>query len=508
MITGKPTVGGYSASDFAQRDQKAMRHQAAHEDRRWDAERIRHVQHGSYGRYVEDALRKAYHPDTFNAMRARLRLSNNVLGDILSKLAVAWSEGATYKLVGADGAEYDDADGAFAAFLEQARLDQLAAHLDELTWLHRRIAVGPQVIDRDRTGLRALTWAIHTPETFDVLGCADAPGEWEALVTYGECEDERNVERKCKTVWTSDTVTTYILRDARWELRSQEDNPYRTIPFVLFPASSSSESVWMPSVGHMLADATIETACWETLLSYVGAGQVKVLAAELKGFPSGQVLRHAGAIDLGGAGPVSVLDFQTDIEKMASVYIARLRRQASIAVGLGGDEFDLSGQPPSGEAIKMRYWSRDRASLHKRASLKGAMIELFWLAQHVLAYQLTATVDDEGEPAAPITGITATVPYDPATYDTKGLRLAIDVNEIVYPELAAERAQREDRDLELGLTNPVELYLRRNPDASPDDARAAVLANKALTAALADGSAMRRTAPGMLRALMRPGQGG
>lgn len=505
MLTGKPSALGFIESDHAQRDQKAMRHQAHHEGLRDDAERVRHVQRGTYGRYVEEALKRAYHPDTFNAMRARLRLSNNVLKDIVSKLAVAWSEGASYALVQADGAPYDDADGAFAAFLQQAKLDQLVAHLDELTWLHPRVAVGPTVVEQERTGLRALRWAIHTPETFTLAEDDDAPGEWESLTTYGECDDERGVCRACKTTWTSDMVTTYVRRDTRWEVLSQQENPYRTIPFVLFPASSSSESAWLPCVGPMLADVTIETACWETFLSYVGAGQVKVLAAELKGFPQGQVLRHAGAIDLGGSGAPSVLDFQSDINGLANVYIRRLRQQAAIAVGLGGDEFELSGQPPSGEALKMRYWARDRLALQKRASLKTALVELFWMSQHVLAYQLQATVDDDGNPAAPIAGITATVPYDPATFDTKGLRLAIDVNEITYPELAAERSQREDRDLELGLTNPVELYMRRNPDVSADEAKAAVLANKALTAALADGSALRRTAPGMLRALMRPG---
>lgn len=506
MINGLPSTT-YFASDFAQRDQHRMRKQAAWEYRRDIAERVRLVHEGHFGRYVAESLRATYHPDTFQAMRARIRTSNNVQRDIVAKLAVAWAEGATYKLVDASGNDYADPDGAFAAALAVGQFGALARQLDELTLLHSRAAVGPTVHTQKRTGLRAFSWAVHTPETFDLDTCDDSPGDYEALVTYGERDDHAGVRRRCKTTWASDTITEYVLgSQGRWEVASETANPYRCIPFVLFPAAPSSSDVWLPALGEMLSDVTIEVNCWETFLSYVGAGQVKFLGGEFKGFPPGQVLRHAGALDFGNAENVNVMDMQTDVARLRDVYVNQPRRQAATAVGLQPDAFEVSGSPESGEARKMRNWDRDRQAVFRRAALKQALVELFWMQQHVLAHQLARTQDEDGAPIPPIAGISATVPYDPATYDTKGLSLRIDVNEITYPELAAERAQAEDRDLALGITNPVEIYRRKNPDVSNEEARQQVLANKAITAALSDPSAMRRTAPALLRRLGGAGE--
>lgn len=502
MLNGLPSLA-YSASDTAQRLMGGDRDEKARIDRADLARTVRRVYEGEHADLVEDALRARYHPDTFAALKVShgIQTWDNPMRDIVAKIATAWDEGATYRLVDSDGNDYEDADGVFAAQLEEMELDDLGRQMDTLTEMHTAIAVGPTVAPEERTGLRGFEWSVHSPETFNLVANPANPSDYIALQTF-TAEVERGVVRQLRTTWTSDRVIRHIGRNGRWEALSDDENPYRTIPFVVVTRDHPIGGLWCSCPGAELAALTIDVCCWETVLGVQGSGQLKVLAGEFKDFPPGQALRHCGVIDVGNAGNVNVLDFQTDVAGFAQTYIERPRQRAAVGVDLEADEFQTSGQPPSGEALKMRYWRRDRRAARKRKFLKAALVELFWVAQHVLAYQINIA----GE--APIDGIKGLVPYDRETFDTLGYRFLVDVNDVTYPELAAERATREDRDLQMGLTNLVELYQQRNPDASPDEARRQVQQNLALNATLQALGAGRAPNASVLRAIApRPALG-
>ena len=466
--------GSFAASAAALRSLHSQQPGADFHARKETALLVNAVQDGRFSAYVQANLASRYDAGTF----ARLKIShgiqthNNIQVDVLDKACSAWSEGAQYQLVTPDG-RYSDG-GEFASALEVGNFDELMRTIDVLTELHPRIAVAPTVVEQERTGRRVFRWTIHDPSTFNVIPAKGNPCDFAGIETYDFEPDKQGVLRDVKTTWTVDKITKYrMAKLGKWELVSQDDNIYRAIPFVLFGRCSPSSSIWCNCPGPLLSAITIEANSWETFLSYIGSGQIKVIAGQFKEFPSGQALRHAGVLSLGdSAENIMPLDFQTNVDVFVATYITRLRQSAAVHMGLGGDEFAQGAQQPSGESLKMRYAERERRAQRKRPFLKDSLVELFWMQQHVLATQLQA---------GPIHGVKGTVPYDPAA-GTSAATLLVDVNETVYPELATEVAAHEDRELQLGLTNRPSLYKRRNPDATEEQARQAVQDNLLLEA--------------------------
>lgn len=497
MVNGKPATGAYHKSDDALRDMQSQKEGAEFANRVATAQYVNAVFRRDFASYVHDRLKKQYNPETFAQMKVDVHTDVNVLADILAKLCRSWSEGATYTL-NDDAGEYGDPDGAHSEFLAAAKLDVLGDALDVFTELHPRIAVGPMVCKQERSGLRVFRWAIHDPSTFNLVRDDDNPVDFKGLDTYGWC-DHLGVQRRAKTAWRSEYVAEMFLNDrGKWETLSEDVNRYGVVPFVLFGGSEPSNSPWLPCLGEELADVTVAVCCAETVLANKSLAQVKVLAGEFKDFPRGQVLKQGGVIEVGNTQNISVLDYQVDTARDAEVHIQRPRRNALVSVGLSVDEFEQTGTPASGEALKMRYAARDRRAVNKRKFLRASMVELFWMAQHVLAYQMTAS-DDDGL-VRPIAGIGSLIPYD-SVARASPLRLSIDVNEVTYPELAAERAAAEDRLLQQGRTNLAELYMRDNPDVTDlKVAMAAVVRNRALNVRMGDDATMRRAGPVLARA--------
>jgi len=495
VFNGKPTVSGYKKSDEALSNLQHQILEKEFQGRVATACFVNDVYARHFHENVRELLKAQFNAETFEAMQLDIRTSINVLADVVNKLAVAWAEGATYALTDEAG-DYDDADGAFSSFLSVAGFDDLGRALDRKTELHPRIAVGPRVCMQERSGRRVFTWSVYDPSSFMLMPSEDNPSDFVELDTYG-WTTVNGVRRQSKVLWRSDVVCKMVLnQQQRWEILSEEENPYGVIPFVLFAGCNPVDELWPPCIGSEMADVTVSVCAAETMLANQSLSQIKVLAGEFKDFPRGQNARQCGLINVGDAQNLNLLDYQTNVPQFSDVFVQRPRRNALSSVDLPSDEFDATGMPPSGEALKMRYSNRDRRAVHKRPHLKKSMVELFWMSQHVLATKFNEA--DKDGVVRQIEGITSLIPYDAATM-TSSLTFSIDVNEITYPELAAERAAAEDRDLSLGLTNLAELYMRRNPDATREQAMQAVVLNRALNVKIGDNATMRRIGPVSLR---------
>lgn len=441
------------------------------------AAKVDAVYGGTFEEYALETLRNRYHPETFAQLRVNhgVQTWNNVLRDLVTRLAVAWSEGATYYLTATDGSEY--AGPEFSDFLRQAEFTNLMKRMDVMTELHPRVLVGPDVVPNAQTGKRKLVWRVCAPGQF-YAETVSGTGVVREVAVYGEEERHGRIVRT-KREWSAEEVESYTEQNGSWVLQAREDNPYRCIPFVLFGRDKPVSSLWCDVPGPALADVTIEVCAWETFLGYIGSGQIKVLSGELEQLPSGQSLHHAGVVSLGNAQNINMLDFQTDVERFVRVYINRMRDAAAISVGLDPQDYIIGADQPSAVSLDRRHWNRDKRARNKRSFLVSYLTELYWVTQQFLSVQM-AMADSE-----PIEGLAALPPYDAATGDTKGLSFSVDVNEIQYPESVDERAKREDRDLALGLTNRAEMYLQRNPDLTMQQAAEAVLRNAQVEARLA-----------------------
>lgn len=480
MINGIATIFGYGASARAVRviNPGMESNDAAFQARREEAARIRRAVTGCCEMDVTAALQKRYHPETFIQLKFNhgVQTHNRLASDVLSKLAVGWQGGASYALLGPDGVPVEDP--AFPAFVAAMDLDNRMRAVEDLVFQHRGVWVAPTVVHDDATGQRRFVLEIYTPENFNLIPAHENRTGYSAVVLYGRCyHDGKPYERR--VTWTHDTYTEEESMDGqRWTMEEQGPNPYGLIPGWLFTMRAPVDSPWVESFGPMLAEKTIEANCWETVLGFKGSSQVKVLSGQFTAFPPGQNLRDGGVINIGGdAENVAIQDFQTDLSGFANIMIERLRRQAAISVGLGVDEFDQTGVPPSGEALKMRYWKRDQVALMVRNHLVESLRQLYWVALTVAWHELKAVgkLDDDGEVIPPIGNLSALPPYLPDQPDA--YKIQIDPAEIAYPELAQEIQNRTDWLLQKGLTSRVELMQRENPDLDPAQAQAAVRAN-------------------------------
>jgi len=463
----------YPASNAAIGNAQEMLRGQDFQDRSREARRVQEVYEGCFGHQVEASLRSRYHTETFNQLKIQhgIQTHNRLINDILGKVCVAFAGGCKYSLKRESQVLADDA---FAAFLNVADYDNLLKMLDQMTECHRGVWVMPAVHDDGASGMRRFHHLVLTPDWFNLIPAPDDPTAYVQLDVYSEewSADGRNCE-KYKHSWSADEVVKYKMWQGGWMMVQAKPNPYGIIPGVLFRRNRPLTTLWADVPGPMLAQKTVEANCWETMVSYQGSGQVKFLAGEFKNWPQGQVLRHAGVVDVGDAENINVLDLQTDVDGFIAAFISRLRSDAAVAMGLGADEFSASGTPPSGESLKMRYWARDRYAMNKRSFMVEDLKKLYADTLVVLDVNMRMVRDDdaaeEGEPATlgPIMGIDALPPED--------AELMVDPNEVTYPELATERMARDDWRLGKNLTNLALLAQEENPDLGDVDAAKAFL---------------------------------
>lgn len=467
-MNGLPTIFGYGASAQAVRVIKPgmESNDAAFQARRESAGRIRRAVTGRCEMDVTAALQKRYHPETFLQLKFNhgVQTHNRLASDVLSKLAVGWQQDASYSLTGPDNLPVEDP--AFPAFIKAMDVDNRMRAVEWLVFQHSAVLVAPTVVHDDATGQRRFVLEVYTPEHFNLIPAHEDRTGYSAVVLHGQCyHNGRAYERR--VTWTHDEYTEEESADGqRWTLEERGPNPYKIIPATVFRMSAPVDSPWVESFGTMLTEKTIEANCWETVLGFKGSSQIKVLAGQFAAFPPGQNLRDAGVVNIGDAENIQTLDFQTDLAGFAKVMIDRLRQQAAVTVGLGADEFEQTGVPPSGEALKMRYWKRDQVALLVRHHLVESLRQLYWVALTVAWHELRA---------GPISNLTALPPFLPNQPDA--YKIQIDPAEIAYPELAEEIQNRTDWRLTKGLTSRSELMQKENPDLDPVQAQAAVRAN-------------------------------
>ncbi len=454
---------------------------------------------GNYLHLVDEKLSERFHPQTYQAMalQSGTRASHNVMVDAVDRLDESTWPSARYGLQGLEDDEPADdveskAHEAMEARLERwveiAKPDQLAQRVSRLLWVHPAVCVMPWVAMSGRTGTRKFTWIVLDPSSFDLVPSRHIPGDWEALHTYDPCGPREQYERM--TEWKSDVISRYERRisvnhEQPWKLISQEPNPFGVVPAVIFQAVPGK--LWSDNYGPMLLESTIEVNCAQTLLTYNAAGQVKVMLGALDNMKSGQVLRHGALVDVPGTGTLQVGDLTTDVQAFAQTFIRDERTAVATALGLPADEFYSTAVAPSGESLKLRYWTRTLRARKHRQALLPKIQECYALSLHVINTALSFTGVDpqtgEAMPMPPIERVSGPQdlpPYDAsASYTAQPYTLGVDVEDLQPPETQQEREARIDFDISQGFTTAAKILQAENPDIK--DAEAVIKENLAKT---------------------------
>lgn len=437
---------------------------------REEARRVEDIYCGKFKHRVGEWMRAFLAESLWLDLHPFVSDDNNLMCDIVGKLAISASNGVNAALLGEEGAEVED--GGFAAWKRAHSVQTLCESLDDMVRIHPGVLVMPSVVFDRNTGMRKLVAVVKSPSGFNLVHSEHNHALVAALEDFGEIHID-DKEYESKTVWTAEKFEIWARVDERskWFLHKEGKNPYNVIPGEVFYNKRPLTSVWQHhNFGRMLADQTIRVNAAQTWLDLLMFNQNKVLGGEFKPdtFPSGQVLGPGSVVSFGGDGEnYQILDFQTDVARLRETYVLSPRRESAIRCGLAGDEFERGAAVESGFSQLVRYGERDKEAVKVRASIAESMERYYWLSLNVLAVQSTMPEDDgplKGK-VVPIEGFEKLPPFTPSVgIAAQPVRFSLTFNEHVYPVAPAERQAEEDRRLEMAQTNLAEMMMREDPD--------------------------------------------
>lgn len=480
-LFGKPTLGEYSESSKATSslEQGAEENEIARRMRL--SEDVNMCLDGCIDRMVIEVIEAAHDKGEAAKLITQTGISTrlNLMRDALNKVDKSWAEGAEYSLAG-EGVGEDGGGEVFQRHVERAHLDPVAKECSQAMWVHPGFAAMPMVIDGEEEGdPRRFVTRLFTPDRFNVQAEDGAPGVVRCveLFSFNRRSDKPFEKLKVDRV----TWEKYVRKSPteKWEHAGEGEHGYGVIPVAL--ARPVPFRLWADNYGAQLLEATVRVNAAQTLLTHNGFSQVKALVGSFQKAPATQVLKQGALIDAPQG--ATLQDFQTDQAAFRAAHIDGERRMVAALFGFPADEFDGTTVPQSGEALKIRMFAAMQMAAKRREWLTRFVTDLYWIGLQVLATHMM----EPGKP--PIEGyergmadlppFVGSTPEKPITsYAQQPVRLVVKPREVVLPQLASEVAAQEDREIELGLTSVVALYLKRNPGSTPEEAATVIAANK------------------------------
>jgi hypothetical protein len=482
-LFGKPTVSEYSESNKVVGGVGQAAEDNAVAARMQLSEDVNRCLDGDLGGFVMEAIKAAYDDKEAVKMIYQSGVSTriNLMRDALNKVDKSWDAGAEYSLQGVE----DGGGEVFQRYVERAGLDPVTKECSLAMWVHPGFCAVPMVLEADKDagehgGRRRFVTRLFTPDRFCANPEPGAPGVVRSVDLFSfNPHSEFPFER---TELTRMRWEKYVRKDVneKWRKTDEGDHGYGVIPVAL--ARPVPFRLWADNYGAQLLEATIRINAAQTLLTYNSHSQVKFLAGSFQKASASQVVRQGALVD-DPTNTAKMMDLQTDLAAFRATHIDGERRMVAALFGFPADEFDGTNVPQSGEALKIRLFAAMQLARKRQEWLIRFVTDLYWVGMQVLSMHMMDTTKP------PIEGFEdgfASLP--PFKVNAAGVqdqvRLVVKPREIVLPSLASEVAAEEDRELSLGLTNEVKLYMKRNPGVDADEAAAAIATNKRLSASL------------------------
>jgi hypothetical protein len=230
-------------------------------------------------------------------------------------------------------------------------------------------------------------------------------------------------------------------------------NPFGVLPFVFLHNGWRDESFWDAYTGDDLTGGTIDMAVHLTFLNHIIKTQsFKQLVGkgDNVGELLGQVLDPLSILTLTGQNTeIDVLDLQSNYEQLNKV-AKDLANDIAVAYGVSPNQFRMTGSASSGFALQMENLKMDRFTVEQQQDFKMYEKELFGLLKMVSEYYGKSMGDGD---------------------------MTIDFVEPNYPASQSEQLDIDVKAIDMGLTKPIDILMRNNPDLTEEDAKVMVAMN-------------------------------
>jgi hypothetical protein len=230
-------------------------------------------------------------------------------------------------------------------------------------------------------------------------------------------------------------------------------NPFGVLPFVFLHNGWRDESFWDAYTGDDLTGGTIDMAVHLTFLNHIIKTQsFKQLVGkgDNVGELLGQVLDPLSILTLTGQNKeIDVLDLQSNYEQLNKV-AKDLANDIAVAYGVSPNQFRMTGSASSGFALQMENLKMDRFTVEQQQDFKMYEKELFGLLKMVSEYYGKSMGDGD---------------------------MTIDFVEPNYPASQSEQLDIDVKAIDMGLTKPIDILMRNNPDLTEEDAKVMVAMN-------------------------------
>ena len=314
-------------------------------------------------------------------------------------------------------------------------------------------------------------WLI-TPDITRVMQRSDAPHKAGAVMysLWAMADSMFTASKQEWAVWTQDEH--FIVDDDGKFVRTPEGNEEGLNPYGLLPLKKISArrppsgEFWPVGARDMLSiTRAVNIALVSMEHAIINSGFTQLYAINFDSNTLGQrgpdntIAAHnvkEGEVrpELGALNLTAQLDQQREAVEF-------LMQQAAILRGIPPSEFRISGAPESGIARfldKLPLVERRKLDIAKwRRDLRG----LFRIVKAVWAVERQRPEVE--------------VPPEFNRDFSEGSELMVDFAEIEFPESQIEKIDRWKREIELGVTSPVDIIMQINPDMDRDQAKMKLL---------------------------------
>jgi len=373
----------------------------------------------------------------------------------------------------------EEAEG-YSDLLYRSRFPSISKKIDQLTYLLNDTCVGlfvdPDMNDRVRFRLY---------NDFVPLFGPDDPFNPKAVVVLTGWEAKGG-----KEVWAYYDEEKRILVDREGNrvevegVESEQEHNYGTLPFIFPHYDEPVEHFFStPRVGLVQANQAVDIAktALNQLIKYNGFKQL-VIIGDTGDTASKFILGKSRALTItpGNAPEQFQPSAQTlDMQANFTEHVEALKFSMELAAHNANVNirWRMEGGPQSGVALKIQdlddIEDRQQAIEVYQAYIEDAMYE------KLLKYQEAKVLSGK---------------IEKGTID----EFHADFAEVGYEETVDETASREKHELEIGVTNPLDLIKARNPDLDDEEAAAQYLRNRKLNGL---GGKKELTLDGILEAL-------
>ena len=299
----------------------------------------------------------------------------------------------------------------------------------------------------------AMELDILTPDVLDVI-TGDSPEDLRGvMITL--FDDSGKASEIQYSLWTPKTVQRL---DYRYNLISQEPNPYGILPFVAAFSSPPTDDFWLPGANDLIMTQNAVnkrlTDIWRTL-DFQSNGILYVKGAKMPGNKQGVNTAELdvgpnAAVFLPEHGEVGFAAPKAPVQDTLAA-IEFLMKQAAITNGLPAGSMSLNPTEQSGV-------SRIVANTELE-ELRRDDIAMFARVERQLFHSIRTVWNV----------------HNPANRMSDAATLLVDFYDPKPVVSVAEQVKEWQGLLELGLISPVDILIERNPDLTREDAKAELL---------------------------------